>query len=89
MSEIVERVAKALAGAIHGEAGARAWPWKNYSSLPLDADDVRYMARAAIAAMREPTDLMFSVGRHGPKGDILYDRDCGDAWRDMIDEAMR
>lgn len=45
MSEMVERVAKALAG----------WDW---DSCPNDHDRWRSDARAAIEAMREPTQPM-------------------------------
>jgi hypothetical protein len=53
------------------------------------------LARAAIAAMREPTDAMVAVGYDnfmwGPCGstsDDLPDANPNDVWIDMIDAAL-
>jgi hypothetical protein len=68
MSEMIERVGRALA-----EEECYA-----YDPLPYDA-----RARAAIAAMREPTDTMIdAVGSSwGPQ--------LEDNWHKMIDEALK
>jgi hypothetical protein len=70
-----------VAAAIGADCSRKGW-------AAGDPDDYRRIARAAIAAMREPTDGMVEVGstdmalvRHGE-----YARDV---WRDMIDEALR
>lgn len=54
-----------------------------------DTTDELAMARAAIEAMREPTDDMASAG-----GSELPDYDAGDddavdCWKRMIDEALK
>lgn len=73
MSEMVERVALAISGG--DDAG---------NILEIH----RYRARAAIAAMREPTDRMKRYGAmtmpdHSPIAD-----DAGECWQNMIDEAL-
>jgi len=66
MSEMVDRVAMALRGQ---KIGTKVlWTYED-------------LARAAIEAMREPTDAMVMATDHA--GDIY------DAWRDMIDEALK
>lgn len=73
MSEMIERVARALAkqDAYPDLPNEPAWPgW-------------REVARAAIAAMREPTEAMRIKGR--------YANEMSDAtatWRAMIDAAL-
>jgi hypothetical protein len=69
MSEMVERVAQALADA-------------EYRSYDGDANHYE-MARAAIAAMREPTDDMICAAKDE---DMAWN--VGDVWRAMIDEAL-
>lgn len=70
MSEMVERVARAIAEARFG------------IGCPVDGDD-RIAARAAIEAMREPTDAMV---------DAAYGRERTGTergnWRAMIDAAL-
>lgn len=54
-----------------------------------DPPDYSRMAKAAIAAMREPSDAMLTVGRQGPAPhEYFYDRDALLSWRDMIDVAL-
>lgn len=71
MSEMIERVAVAIRKVNAETIGL------TYTEL------TREMARAAIAAMREPTDAMaFAVdGDWGPQ--------LEDNWRKMIDEALK
>lgn len=77
MSEMVERVADALAGKSRIETTRTYW---------------LTMARAAIAAMREPTEAMSSVQYYadfGEKGLQLSPDDQSGIWRAMIDEALK
>ena len=89
---MVERVARAIEqefGPIYGhrllgEFGARH-------------QDAVSCARAAIAAMREPTEAMMDLGatvrgNHQPFGsphDWNNDTNCAGIWRAMIDEALK
>jgi hypothetical protein len=64
MSEMVDRIAKAI-----DDAALKAWGdegvasgWVNASGS--DLEKVRHLARAAIAAMREPTSEMRIAGAH-------------------------
>ena len=74
MSEMVERVAKAMVDE-DGDYTVR--------------DHHRRRARAAIAAMREPTQRMLEVGRRGPNREYMWDHDALVAWQDMVDEALK
>ncbi len=78
MSDMVEKVARAIEG-----------PMVDMSPGLTPQGRLRLMAKAAIEAMREPTEAMVEVGRkerceHG-------DMQCGasESWRAMIDEAIR
>ena len=67
MSEIVERVAKAIEGAVVGDIGI-----------------ARIAARAAIEAMREPTNEMIHAGlMAGCRVNSI------EGWRAMVDEASK
>ena len=74
MSEMVERVKAAM----HEHVGHDNW-----------VDDWDKVARAAIAAMREPSDSMVEAAR----GNLDVDRRGRDivrqVWQDGIDEALR
>ncbi len=71
MSEMIERVAKAL---------VEAWPsWGTWGD-----EEARKGARAAIEAMREPTEAMVIAG--GKQLDCAFERQC---WRAMIDAALK
>lgn len=80
MSEMVERVAKALWE--HGGDGSLPRSWKLLHSDKKP--EYRHMARAAIEAMRRPTDAMV---------DVSYDVGCGpgclEVWVGMIDAALK
>lgn len=69
MSEMVKRVVAAMRATDLDCAG-----W--------DADTLAELARAAIAAMREPTDDMLSAAGPFSYGPLIH-------WENMIDEALR
>lgn len=75
--DMVEKVARAI-WTMRMEGG-----WNSYDELPDNRKaTVRTYARAAIEAMREPTELMFNAGH-----------DCAgfgvdDGWPAMIDAAL-
>jgi hypothetical protein len=79
MSEMVERVALAIAETV---AGPGAQPKGNWLVA----------ARAAIAAMREPTSRMGIVGQNRVNACTDYDGPDSDAavrtWEAMIDAAL-
>lgn len=86
--DMVERVARAIAGANGGDPdmeydGGPVW-WKH-----------EIHARAVLAALREPTEAMIQAGgtieagavdRNGAQ-DEIGSRNAGDVWRAMIDAA--
>ena len=81
MSEMVERVARALYFSYHPGAPSDIWEEVQplYRLLCIDS------ARASIAAMREPTPEMFIA-----TGDALVPSgDAAACWKAMIDEALR
>jgi hypothetical protein len=77
MSEMVERVARAIYAAGKDDY---AWPWDELNETRKEG--VRDVARAAIAAMREPTEAMLQAG-----SDIAHVVTLDD-WEYMIDEAL-
>ena len=73
MSDMVERVGAAIYGAAHDDFGVEV-------TLPrLVCDQI---ARAAIAAMREPTEAMVAAGEGAQTLEVP------DVWRTMIDKAL-
>src|SRR6266704_3504878 len=78
---MIERVAEALFA-----TRQRNDPLFDYQES-LEKDEYRRWARAAIAAMREPTEGMKQVG-FGRAGDPCWQEDVGLIWRGMIDEAL-
>lgn len=86
MSEMVERVARA----IHNAKPGNAWDWLREYAKGGDQtakgiiDDRMLEARAAIEAMREPTeDMSVAALDCGP------DRDAVTYWKVMIDAALK
>jgi hypothetical protein len=79
MSEMIERVAKAMA------LKANGGDWDVHYTA--DQRDLwRLRARAAINAMREPTEAMAEF----PTWDSnIGTGDTREIWREMIDEALR
>ena len=80
MSEMVERVARALAKKMRNSATVDNGDLGHV--IVDDLFDMRYVARAAIAAMREPTEAMLDAG-WGPS-DLPSDK-----WRAMVSEALK
>lgn len=74
----MERVAKALARNDTPHKG-----WGDHSGTSQDV--YRSLARAAIEAMREPTDLM---GNGLPQGYRAGSHSATQIWRAMIDAAL-
>jgi hypothetical protein len=83
MSEMIERVARA----IYEDAWGIEWPPEPAG----EADEYRRGARAAIEAMREPTEAMLSAaGTRRPRGDEVMGPDHPWAlWDAMIDAALK
>jgi len=92
MSEMIERVAQAMAESIKTPLyGGLIWKYMGDDDSATDYENRDYwrvLARAAIEAMREPTKLMTLVD--GPGDQHTY-RDAENAatWRKMIDEALK
>ena len=93
MSEMVERVAKALYERwAKGFSVARVWEDNRDEELRVDFLDI---ARTAIAPMREPTEAMQDAGRdaitHAEAAGMrpAHKIKAGEAWRAMIDGALR
>lgn len=78
MSEMVERVARAIAGEAFAESheGDAESEWQK----------VKHLARAAIEALREPTEEMEWLGddAHDP-----HVRNASEIWQTMIDAALK
>jgi hypothetical protein len=79
---MIERVARAIyevsAEPEHGDS------WEAVSSLPW-GDNLREHARAAIEAMREPTEAMKYAYNSADLYDIAY---SSEAWSRAIDAAL-
>lgn len=75
MSEMVERVAKAIESAMDSE-------------VPMEGDYI-LIARVAIDAMREITDSMRKAGDAEIPDNVGYTNDAAAVFRAMIDEALK
>jgi len=75
---MIERVARAMLA-----TGPLTWDQIH----PKSQSDYIKMARAAIAAMREPSEAMIKEGAYG-SGEDSAGVACG-AWKAMIDEALK
>lgn len=85
MSEMVERVAKAIFISLYD--AEEYWPDRVGQADLWIADDFRRCTRAAIAAMREPTEPMidaFSASHIYDQRDLVRKH-----WRAMINEALK
>lgn len=86
--EIIERVARAI---YDDEFGEGAWvdllaSAKVHKLTRPTATERKYhqRARAAIEALREPTDAMVDAGWASAN-----DENARDTWRDMVDECLK
>jgi len=93
MSELVERVARALCTEsgmppdyIHYEGGLIA-PDQPFVPKDPKPNWTRFVkeARAALSAMREPTDAMLDAGWKG----FGEGEECEPVWQAMIDAALK
>lgn len=82
MNEMVERVARALWAL---EENTDCHEWEPLSEFRKDA--TREKARAAISAMREPTDEMVDAALHATHP--LHGIDPASRWHAMIDAALK
>ena len=84
MGEMVERVAKAIYAAEHGTEYQDGTPVR---PSPDEWDVLLTCARAAIAAMREPTEAMLKAAHSAcdENGHVLI----ASSNRAMIDEALK
>lgn len=80
MSEMIDRVAKAICRAEIGSIGPYGFDLEETGQQ--SAAHWRSLARAAIAAMREPTQVMLDAGWDSRS----VPRYC---WENMIDEALK
>jgi hypothetical protein len=78
MSEMVERVAKAL-----------EMPMVDMSTGMTPQRRLELMARAAIEAMREPTDEMEKAGAFAWDDDWCTETNALNMWQAMIDAALK
>lgn len=89
MSEMVERLAKAIFMSHNGlRKHARGLTWED-NAVDWEKDEYRAMVRAALEELREPTADMIDAGR-----DIGHDAPYGlsetiKRWQAMIDEALK
>lgn len=86
MNEMIERVARALHAQTFPEVcrGDEAWLQAAWESSEFDRARHLAAARAAIEAMREPTDAMCAETR----SEWVSGHEAGGIWRAMIDAAL-
>jgi hypothetical protein len=98
MNELVERVARAIHGVDRsimaaGGAGGTLTEWETESESARRL--YRLHAKAAIAAMREPTEAMVRAGLRSDAANCLSSHGPSaragrlDVWRAMIDVALK
>ncbi len=87
MSEMVERVARAL----HAESEQTLSSSSLFQKIP-PFESGRHIweaqARAAIAAMREPTVKMVVAFEHEMRATVSMQSDAVIGWRTMVDAAL-
>jgi hypothetical protein len=92
MGEMVERVIAAVMADLKDQLGGKkmhdpnAPTWTDWSA-DGNSIDVERCVRAAIAAMREPTDAMEDAGFR-EIGEPVREENAAAVWRAMIDEAL-
>lgn len=91
MNEMVERVARAMWESMRLEYDQMV-PWEeaqdNNDELGPARRQLRLMARAAIAAMREPTEEMFRAAEEVVDPDDRFSFSFAECWRAMIDAVL-
>ena len=89
MTSMVERVARALYELLRKDFRDQA-VWER--TTEMDREVFRPFARAAIVAMREPTDEMVDAGFHkadtNDRSERAYRWVADDVWHAMIDAAL-
>jgi hypothetical protein len=85
VSAMIERGARAVCAASGG-----SWRSPPFNNLHTDAlnNRWRYIARAAIEAMREPTEAMVEAHYKAHADTETVFADAEDVWRAMIDAAI-
>ncbi|WP_313326297.1 hypothetical protein [Sphingobium yanoikuyae] len=89
MSEMIERVAKAIYE--EDDPWHKAWPWPNLNESQGSPEPYRRIAAAAIKAMREPTNFMLveATENAGPIDCCSVDeKGAKEVWQAMIDAAL-
>ncbi|MBR2268746.1 hypothetical protein [Sphingobium sp.] len=81
MSEMIERVAKAIYE--EDDPWHKAWPWPNLNESQGSPEPYRRIAAAAIKAMREPSEAMIEAGQQTDETITAVD-----VYRAMIDAAL-
>lgn len=86
--EMVERVARALwnAESVRATDRPRRSEWADESEKTQES--WRYMARAAIEALREPTEVIMRA-HHVVPDDADYKERIADNWRALIDAILK
>jgi hypothetical protein len=84
MSEMIERLARALHGCVT-QQGTDRLPWEQLSR-PLK-EECLFLARAAVEAMREPINQMIEAADGEYRDDDR--RALVGEWQTMIDVALR
>lgn len=82
MSEMVERVARAL---FHWQHGHDRWD----EAEPEEREDACEAARAAIETLREPPDEALKAAARIWDDDWCTETNALNMWNAMIDEALR
>lgn len=88
MSEMVERVARALF-AVAAPYTDKCCSKPKFEECQICARDAREHARAAIEAMREPTEAMVTRAMADDGTSMPLARGYDEVWQSMIDEALK
>lgn len=90
MSEIIDKVTAALMASLKEQMGGGQIPGvpiDSWSARGVGVIDTGVLARAAIAALREPSAAMIDAGGNCPV--VNYDgNDPREVWQAMIDAAL-
>ncbi|WP_069335548.1 hypothetical protein [Sphingobium yanoikuyae] len=93
MSEMIERVAKAIYE--EDDPWHKAWPWPDLNESQGSPEPYRRIAAAAIKAMREPSEAMIIAMTEVPcdeatPGGVLFNTgtEAKAIWQSAIDAAL-